>query len=90
MSQAFLKLIAQRARMSAAVFRFDGLVSGFDSDSLGGTMHHDNRVARLWTFFGIFKGTVPLVLLVNSDTPGSVNITDVVVEAFNSGTVPHP
>jgi len=53
-------------------------------------MHHDNRVARLWTFFGIFKGTVPLVLLVNSDTPGSVNITDVVVEAFNSGTVPHP
>jgi hypothetical protein len=29
------------------VFSFAGLVTSFDGDSLGGTMHDDNPVARL-------------------------------------------
>lgn len=42
----------------------------------------------LWTFLGIFKGTVPVVVLVNSNTPA--NITSIVANAFANATVPHP
>jgi CubicO group peptidase (beta-lactamase class C family) len=42
----------------------------------------------LWTFFGIFKGTVPVIVLVNSNTPG--NITGIVATAFANASVPHP
>jgi len=42
----------------------------------------------LWTFYGIFKGNVPVVLLVNSNTP--TNITSLVQTAFANATVPHP
>ena len=44
----------------------------------------------LWTFMGMFKGSIPVVLIVNSDTPGTANITGVVTSAFANATVPHP
>jgi CubicO group peptidase (beta-lactamase class C family) len=44
----------------------------------------------LYTFFGIFKENVPVVVVVNSDTPNSANITSVVVKAFQDAAVPHP
>jgi CubicO group peptidase (beta-lactamase class C family) len=44
--------------------------------------------ASVETFFGVFKGSVPVVLIVNSVPPA--NITTVVVNAFNNATVPHP
>src|SRR5215470_11590293 len=45
----------------------------------------------LWTFAGIFKGTVPVVVEVNSNLPDpNWNITGVVLNAFNNASVPHP
>lgn len=44
--------------------------------------------AWLWTFFGIFKNTVPVVVIVNSNTPA--NITNVVATAYAGAGVPHP
>ena len=58
------------------------------SDFVGknGILQYGN--AYVETFFGIFKGTVPVVLIVNSQPPA--NITNVVANAFNTATVPHP
>ncbi len=42
----------------------------------------------LWTIFGIFKGSTPIVVMINSYT--ATNITDTVVTAFNNAVVPHP
>ncbi len=44
----------------------------------------------LWTFFGIFKCTVPVVVIVNSDTPGNMNITGLVNTAFVNAAIPPP
>jgi hypothetical protein len=44
----------------------------------------------LWTFFGIFKCTVPVVVIVNSDTPSNMNITSLVNTAFVNASIPPP
>ena len=44
----------------------------------------------LWTFFGIFKCTVPVVVIVNSDTPSNMNITSLVNTAFVNAAIPPP
>ena len=44
----------------------------------------------LWTFFGIFKCTVPVVVIVNSDTPANLNITNLVNAAFMNAAIPPP
>jgi CubicO group peptidase (beta-lactamase class C family) len=43
---------------------------------------------RMWSFIGIFKGTVPVVLTVNSDL--NDNITNIVAKAFANAAVPAP
>jgi hypothetical protein len=47
----------------------------------------DNQV-WLYTFAGVFKGTVPVVVVVNSDTPNGANIASVVAQAFQNAAVP--
>jgi CubicO group peptidase (beta-lactamase class C family) len=51
-----------------------------------GILNYGN--AGMSSFFGIFKGSVPVIVLVNSPPPA--NITTVVRTAFTNATVPHP
>ena len=52
-----------------------------------GILPYANNVG-MTCFFGIFKGQVPVVVLVNSNPPA--NITTIVANAFANATVPHP
>jgi hypothetical protein len=52
-----------------------------------GILPYANNVG-MTCFFGIFKGTVPVIVLVNSNPPA--NITTIVAHAFANATVPHP
>jgi CubicO group peptidase (beta-lactamase class C family) len=84
---------AQRTLMASNCLGWDCSVQ-MQTDFVGknGLLPDPNGSGRvwLWTFFGIFKGFVPVVVVVNSDTPGTANITDIVVSAFANATVPHP
>jgi CubicO group peptidase (beta-lactamase class C family) len=84
---------AQRTLMASNCLGWDCSVQ-MQTDFVGknGLLPDPNGSGRvwLWTFFGIFKGFVPVVVVVNSDTPGTANITGIVVGAFANATVPHP
>ncbi len=78
---------AQKAQMNTNCLGWDCSVKT-QNDFIGKNGILQTGSLGLWTFFGIFKGNVPVILLVNSNTPG--NITSVVVNAFNNVTLPHP
>lgn len=82
---------AQKQQMNTNCLGWDCSVQT-QTDFVGknGILKGGNNKVWLYTFFGIFKGTVPVVVVVNSDTPNGANITSVVVNAFQNATVPHP
>jgi len=86
---------SEKAQMNSECLGWDCSV-GPEVDFVGknGILHYiytnNNQTHDYWleTFFGIFKGKVPVVLLVNSVPPQ--NITGVVYIAFRNATVPSP
>ncbi len=77
----------QKAQMNANCLGWDCSVqTQTDYVAKNGILNTGN--IWLWTFFGIFKCTVPVVVVVNSNTP--MNITNVVATAFGNATVPPP
>lgn len=77
----------QKAQMNASCLGWDCSVQT-QTDFVGKNGILNNGNIWLWTFFGVFKCTVPVVVVVNSNTPS--NITGVVATAFNNATVPPP
>ena len=82
---------AQKQQMNANCLGWDCSVQT-QTDFVGknGILKGTATTVWLYTFFGIFKGTVPVVVVLNSDTPNGANITSVVVKAFQDAAVPHP
>lgn len=80
---------AQKSEMNANCLGWDCSVQP-QKDFVGKNGILPSGTTWLWTFFGIFKGRVPVVLVVNSNIPGNSNITDIVVNAFTNAAVPHP
>lgn len=78
---------SQKAQMNANCLGWDCSVQT-QTDFVGKNGILNNGNIWLWTFFGIFKCTVPVVVLVNSNTPS--NITSLVATAFSNSTVPPP
>jgi len=52
-----------------------------------GSLNNGNGIA-VWTYAGIFKCTVPVVVVVNSPLPGGQDTIDVVQNAYNLAAVP--
>lgn len=77
----------QKALMNANCLGWDCSVQT-QTDYVGKNGILNNGNIWLWTFFGIFKCTVPVVVVVNSNTPA--NITGVVATAFSNSMVPPP
>jgi len=81
----------QRADMDANCLGWDCSVqTQTDFRGKNGILIGTDGKVWLYTFAGIFKGTVPVVVVVNSDTPNGANITSVVVQAFQNAGVPAP
>jgi CubicO group peptidase (beta-lactamase class C family) len=78
---------AQKTQMNSNCLGWDCSV-GVQPDFVGKNGILQTGNLGLWTFYGIFKGSVPVILLVNSNTPG--NITGLVQTAFVNAAVPHP
>ncbi|MFZ1043353.1 MAG: serine hydrolase [Anaerolineales bacterium] len=86
---------SEKAQMNSECLGWDCSV-GPEVDFVGknGILHYiytnNNQTHDYWleTFFGIFKGKVPVVLLVNSVPPQ--NITGVVDNAFRNAMAPSP
>lgn len=80
---------AQRTQMDANCLGWDCSVQNqFDFRGKNGILNGGPNTPWLYTFAGIFKGTVPVVVVVNSDTPTGTNITEVVRQAFVNAVVP--
>ena len=86
---------SEKAEMNADCLGWDCSV-GPQKDFIGknGGFAYDYDINKqthtyaISTFIGIFKGSVPLVLIFNSAL--GENITGVVTKAFRSADVPHP
>ena len=86
---------SEKAQMNSECLGWDCSV-GPEVDFVGknGILHYiytnNNQTHDYWleTFFGIFKGKVPVVLLVNRVPPQ--NITGVVDNAFRNAMAPSP
>ena len=82
---------AQKQQMNDNCLGWDCSVQNqFDFKGKNGILLGPGNKVWLYTFFGIFKEHVPVVVVVNSDTPNSMNITGVVAKAFQDAAVPHP
>ncbi len=78
---------SQKAQMNATCLGWDCSVLS-QTNFVGKNGILNNGTIWLWTFFGVFKCTVPVVVVVNSNTP--MNVTSVVATAFSNATVPPP
>jgi CubicO group peptidase (beta-lactamase class C family) len=82
---------AQRAEMDASCLGWDCSVqTQTDFRGKNGILIGSDGKPWLYTFAGVFKGTVPVVVVVNSDTPTGANITSLVAQAFQNAAVPTP
>lgn len=82
---------AQRTSMDANCLGWDCSVqTQNDFRGKNGFLRGGDGKVWLYTFAGVFKGTVPVVVVVNSDTPNGANITSVVAQAFQNAAVPAP
>ncbi len=82
---------AQRQQMDSNCLGWDCSVQNqFDYVGKNGILNGPGNTVWLYTYFGIFKGTVPVVVVINSDSPSGLNINTIVPNAFQNATVPHP
>jgi len=82
---------AQRTEMDTNCFGWDCSVqTQNDFRGKNGILIGGDGKVWLYTFAGVFKRTVPVVVVVNSDTPNGANITNVVAQAFQNAGVPNP
>jgi CubicO group peptidase (beta-lactamase class C family) len=89
---------AQKTQMNTFCLGWDCSVqsqTGFVGNN--GILPFQNGTPGLWTFAGIFKGTVPVVVIINSVVVNNANVPDqnfnitgLVATAFNNAGVPHP
>ncbi len=77
----------QKSLMNADCLGWDCSVQT-QTDFVGKNGNLSSSGFVLWTFFGIFKCTVPVVVIVNSDTPSNLNITSLVNTAFVNAGIP--
>ena len=82
---------AQRQQMDSKCLGWDCSVqTQFDYVGKNGDLPGPDNTVWLYTYFGIFKGTVPAVVVINSNSPSGLNINTIVDSAFHNATVPHP
>lgn len=82
----------QRQQMDSNCLGWDcSVLPQFDYVGKSGRLTGPNSNAIwLYTYFGIFKGTVPVVVVINSNSPSGLNINTIVDTAFQNAAVPHP
>lgn len=78
---------AQKTLMNSNCLGWDCSVRT-ETDFVGKNGNLVGGGTALWTFYGIFKGSVPVVVMVNSDPHADIH--DIVANAFVDAAVPHP
>ena len=83
---------AQKSQMNLTPLGWDNTVRSDCPNPYvckNGSLNLPGPVPGLWTYFGIFKCTVPVVVVVNSGIPTN-DIIDLVANAYKGAAAPVP